>query len=158
VMKRPPRKAGEFIITRDMAGRILGFGTTFIIVLLSFLLIIGGDAKATPHELSLFYATFIMLQFWNLFNARVLGLNISAFSGIRENRLFIAIAAAIIIGTVLIIQFGGSIFRTAPLSLLDWLAVIGLTSPVLLLPEFLRYSRNLRAQNTANEANETNPA
>ncbi len=147
VMKRPPRKASDFIISRDMAQRILGYGVTFIVVLLSFLLIIGGDAKATPYELSLFYATFIMLQFWNLFNARVLGLDISAFNGIGENRLFMGIAAAIVIGTVLIIQFGGSIFRTTPLSLIDWLAVIALTSPVLLLPEFLRYSRNLRAQN-----------
>ena len=154
VMKRPPRRAGEFIITRDMAQRILGFGVTFIVVLIGFLLAIGGDAKATPYELSLFYATFIMLQFWNLFNARVLGLNMSAFKGISENRLFMAIAAAIVIGTVLIIQFGGGIFRTVPLSLIDWLAVIGLTSPVLLLPEFLRYSRNLRASNALNEASQ----
>jgi Ca2+-transporting ATPase len=152
VMKRSPRKAGDFIITPDMAGRILGFGVTFIVVLIAFLLIIGGDASATAYELSLFYATFIMLQFWNLFNARVWGMNASAFKNITENRLFLIIAAAIVIGTFLIIQFGGSIFRTEPLSLIDWLAVIGLTSPVLLIPEFLRYSRNLRARN-ADEAN-----
>lgn len=149
VMKRPPRKSTDFIISPDMAQRILGFGATFIIVLVAFLLIIGGDGQATPHELSLFYATFILLQFWNLFNARVLGLDMSAFKGIGENRLFIAIAAAILIGTVLIIQFGGDIFRTVPLSAGEWLAILAFTSPVVLTREFLRYSRNLKARNAA---------
>jgi Ca2+-transporting ATPase len=152
VMKHPPRKSSDFIITPDMAQRIIGFGVTFIVVLVSFLLIIGGDARATQHELSLFYATFILLQFWNLFNARVLGLDMSAFRNLGENRLFLGIAAAIAIGTVLIIQFGGDIFRTVPLSLVDWLAVFALTAPVVLLPEFLRYSRHLRARSAASES------
>ena len=152
VMKRTPRKSTDFIITPDMARRILGFGLTFIVVLIGFLLAIGGDAHATQYELSLFYAAFILLQFWNLFNARVLGLDMSAFKNLGENRLFLIIAAAIAIGTILIIQFGGDIFRTVPLSLLDWLAVFALTSPVLLLPEFLRYSRNLRARNAESAA------
>ncbi len=97
VMKRPPRKSTDFIITPDMARRILGFGLTFIVVLVGFLLAIGGDAHATQYELSLFYATFILLQFWNLFNARVLGLDMSAFKNLGENRLFLIIAAAIAI-------------------------------------------------------------
>ncbi len=147
VMKRPPRKSGEFIINADMVQRILGIGITFIVVLVAFLLVIEGDGVVTPHELSLFYATFILLQFWNLFNARVLGLDRSAFDEIGENRLFVIIAAAILIGTVLIIQFGGDVFRTVPLSLTEWLVIFVFTSPVLLIREFLRYSRHLRAQN-----------
>ena len=144
VMKRPPRKSSDFIITPDMSQRIIGLGVAFIAVLVAFLLIIESDGQVTPHELSLFYATFILLQFWNLFNARVLGLDISAFKGIGENKAFVAIAAAIIVGTVLIVQFGGDVFRTVPLSLGEWLAVIAFTSPVLLIREFLRYSRHLR--------------
>ncbi|MFN8449460.1 MAG: calcium-translocating P-type ATPase, PMCA-type [Anaerolineae bacterium] len=155
VMKRPPRKPTDFIISPDMARRILGFGITFIVVLVAFLVIIGSDGQTTPHELSLFYATFILLQFWNLFNARVLGLDRSAFKGIGENRLFVAIVIAILIGTVLIIQFGGDIFRTVPLSLGEWLAILALTSPVVLTREFLRYSRNLRARNAASDVDES---
>jgi Ca2+-transporting ATPase len=143
VMKRPPRKPTDFIISPDMARRILGLGLTFVVVLLGFLLIMGRDGL-TAHELTLFYATFIMLQFWNLFNARVLGLNLPTFKGMSENRLFGIIAAAILVGTVLIIQFGGEIFRTVPLSIGEWLAIIALTSPVVLVREFLRYSRKLR--------------
>ncbi len=151
VMKRKPRKSSDFIISPEMTRRILSFGLVFIAILVAFLLIIQSDGQVTNYELSLFYATFIMLQFWNLFNARILGLDMSAFKGMGENKQFVSIAAAIFIGTVLIIQFGGDIFRTTPLSLIDWLLVIGLTSPVVLLGEFLRYSRDLRARNAANE-------
>lgn len=146
VMRRKPRRSSDFIITRDMGQRILGFGVTFIVVLVIFLLAINRDGNVTEHELSVFYASFIMLQFWNLFNARVLGLDISAFKGLGENRAFPAIAAAIFLGTVLIVQFGGDIFRTVPLSLMEWLTIVAVTSPVVLLPEFLRYSRKLRSQ------------
>ncbi|MEP7290723.1 MAG: calcium-translocating P-type ATPase, PMCA-type [Chloroflexota bacterium] len=156
VMRRKPRKSTDFIISREMAQRIAGFGATFIVLLVGFLLVIAGDGIVTEHELSLFYATFILLQFWNLFNARVLGLDISAFKGLSENRAFPAIAAAILIGTILIIQFGGDIFRTVPLSVLEWLAIITLTSPVVLIREFLRYSRNLRAKNQQEAASMTN--
>ncbi|HVU12848.1 MAG TPA: calcium-translocating P-type ATPase, PMCA-type, partial [Phototrophicaceae bacterium] len=152
VMKRPPRKSTDFIISRDMSERILGLGLTFVGILVVFLLIIEGDGMVTPRELSLFYATFIMLQFWNLFNARVLGLDMSAFKGLGENRLFLAVAATIVIGTILIIEFGGSVFRTVPLSLGEWVAIFVFTSPVLLIREFLRYSRHLRAQNAERDA------
>ncbi len=152
VMKRKPRKSSDFIISPEMTRRILNFGVSFIVILVIFLLAIQADGVVTDHELTLFYATFIMLQFWNLFNARILGLDMSAFKGIGENKQFVGIAAAILIGTILIIQFGGDIFRTTPLSLVEWLLVIGLTSPVLLLGEFLRYSRDLRARNAAADA------
>ena len=152
VMKQHPRKSGDFIISRDMQRRIFSYGVTFIVVLVIFLLAVQHDGLVTGQELSMFYATFILLQFWNLFNARVLGLEMSAFKDLGENKAFVAIAAAILIGTILIVQFGGDIFRTVPLSLVDWLAIIGLTSPVVLIGEFLRYSRKLRAQNAAAEA------
>jgi Ca2+-transporting ATPase len=152
VMRRKPRQSTDFIITRDMGRRIIGLGVSVIVVSVIFLLAINGDGLVTAHELSLFYATFIMLQFWNLFNARVLGLDISAFQGMSENRAFPAIALAILLGTVLIVQFGGEIFRTVPLSLIEWLVIVAATSPVVLVREFLRYSRNLRANNAAREA------
>jgi Ca2+-transporting ATPase len=144
VMRRKPRKPGDFIITAGMARRILGLGVSFIVLLVGFLFLIQNDGLVTDYELSAFYATFIMLQFWNLFNARVLGRNVSAFKGILENRAFLYIAAAILIGTILIVQFGGSIFRTVPLALTDWLLILLGTSLVLVLGEAMRYLRGRR--------------
>ncbi len=79
-----------------------------------------------------------MLQFWNLFNAKCFGLRQSAFAKVSRNKGFLAIAAAILIGQILIVQFGGSIFRTVPLSVRDWLLIIAGTSVVLWIGELLR--------------------
>ncbi len=141
VMRRKPRRASDFIITPRMAQRIVGMGVLFIIGLVGFLIYIQNDGVVSDYELSVFYALFIMLQFWNLFNARVMGRNSSALSGLNENRTFGWIALAILIGTIAIVQFGGDIFRTIPLSVTDWLLIIVGTSPVLIVGEIMRYLR-----------------
>ena len=138
VMARTPRHPEAFIISQSMLRNILFTGLSFLLILTAFLLYIRQDNQITDYELSLFFTTFVMLQFWNLFNARCLGLNRSAFSGIFHNRGFIAIATTILVGQVLIIQFGGNVFRTVPLSLTDWIGITGLTSLVLWLGEFKR--------------------
>lgn len=149
VMKQLPRKSTDFIINPTMIRWILGFGVTFIILLVGFLMFIQNDGVVTDYELSVFYATFIMLQFWNLFNARVLGLNISAFSGIMENRAFMWIALAIFIGTIMIVQFGGEIFRTVPLEITEWIAITIVTSGVLWIGELFRWSARLKKDSAA---------
>jgi Ca2+-transporting ATPase len=141
VLKKPPRKPSDFIISPPMARRILGFGVAFIIALVAALFLISADGVESDFELSAFYATFVMLQVWNLFNARVFGRNVSAFYQITENRLFLIILAAIFIGTILIVQFGGDIFRTVPLTLDQWLTIIVITSPVLIVGEAYRFFR-----------------
>lgn len=141
VLKRKPRRPTDFIISAPMARRILGLGVTFIILLGAFLVFIQQDGAVTEYELTVFYATFVMLQFWNLFNARAFGRNSSALAGLNQNRLFGIIAIAILIGTIAIVQFGGDIFRTVPLSLTDWLLIIVVTSSVLILGEMFRYFR-----------------
>jgi P-type Ca2+ transporter type 2C len=88
-----------------------------------------------------------MLQFWNLFNARCLGLNQSAFKGLKENPSFLAIAAIILAGQILIVQCAGDIFRTVPISISDWLIVIFSTSAVLWIGEFIRFGKRLRSEN-----------
>jgi Ca2+-transporting ATPase len=145
VMKRPPRKASDFIISPPMARGILGLGLTFIVALVAALFLMQADGVASSYELSMFYAGFVLLQFWNLFNARALGSHESAFKGITENRAFLIIAGVIAVGTILIVTFGGTIFRTVPLAITDWIALFALTSPVLWVGEGLRW---LRRQNT----------
>ncbi|HOY69021.1 MAG TPA: calcium-translocating P-type ATPase, PMCA-type [Candidatus Ozemobacteraceae bacterium] len=145
VMKVPPRKPEDFIVTSVMARQIFGVGGIFLVALLGLLIYMQGDGM-TPRELTVFFSVFILLQFWNLFNARCLGLDQSAFRGLRNNRAFVFIAVAILIGQILIVQFGGSIFRTVPLSALDWLLILAVTSPVLIVGELIRwYHRSSRS-------------
>lgn len=149
VMNRPPRDSQAFIITPAMARSIFGVGTVFLVALIGMLLwmqrnMAGDDGQLTPKALSIFFATFVMLQFWNLFNARCLGLRQSAFTGIWENRSLLLIAAAIFVGTILLVQYGGEkVFRTVPLSPQEWAIIIGATSLVLAVGEVRRWMARL---------------
>lgn len=143
VMRDKPRGREDFIVTPAMARGIFGVGAVFIAVLIGFLLVIQ-EGGVDPHELSLFFTTFVMLQFWNMFNARRLGSTQSALSGLGSNLGFLWIAIAIFAGQILITQFGGEIFRTTPLSLKEWLIIAGGTSLVLVIGEFSRFARRLR--------------
>ena len=126
---------------------ILTTGIAFLIFLLGFLRHMRRDGEIDSYELSVFFAVFVTLQFWNLFNARCLGLKQSAFTGLSKNKAFVVIAASIVIGQILIIQFGGTVFRTVPLSLIDWLIITFGTSIVLLVGELLRLFQRVTAKN-----------
>jgi Ca2+-transporting ATPase len=138
VMEMPPRDSQAFIISKPMAISIFTVGPIFLLLLAGFLLYIQRDNATTPYELSLFFTTFVMLQFWNLFNAKCFGLKESVFSNLSTNWNFIGIALLILIGQIIIVQFGGQVFRTVPLSLTHWLIIIGGTSIVLWMGEIRR--------------------
>ncbi|MGK5092233.1 calcium-translocating P-type ATPase, PMCA-type [Deltaproteobacteria bacterium TL4] len=131
VMDRPPRNPDDFIITLTMAKQIGITALGFLVFFVGLLFYFQKDGQVDDYELSVFFTLFVLLQFWNLFNAKCLGQNHSAFSGILENKAFLLIAAVIFVGQVLIVQLGGSMFRTIPLSLTDW-GLITLTSSVVL--------------------------
>ena len=124
--------------------RFILFAAIFLAVLIGLLLYIQGDGGVTKHELSVFFTVFVLLQFWNLFNARCLGLTQSAFHGLTQNPGFIAIAAAIFIGQVLIVQFGGYLFRVEPLSFMEWVVITAATSVVLWIGEIWRLFKRVR--------------
>lgn len=128
VMSDKPRDPKSFIITQDMWFMIFSMGIVFFSVLVTLL-------ATSCCSLTEFFTIFVMLQWWNLFNARVFGQNRSIFNGLGKNWAFTGIASIIIIGQILIVQFGGEMFRTEPLSLSKWLLIIGITSPVLLVRE-----------------------
>lgn len=144
VMDHPPRNPNSFIISPIMMNNILITGLGFLIFLIGFLLYLKQDNLITEYELSIFFAVFVFLQFWNLFNARCLGLTQSAYQGLFTNKGFVAIACSIFLGQVLIIQFGGTIFRTVPLSILDWLLIILGTSIVLWIGELSRFLQRIK--------------
>lgn len=144
VMKRPPRNPEAFIVTRSMARNIIGKGTVFLVLLVLLLLHIQADNIITDYELSVFFTVFVMLQFWNLFNARCYGRDRSAFWRMSTNKGFVLIGAAILVGQILIVEFGASIFRTVPLSLQDWAAIVAGTSLVLWGEEVVRLLHRIR--------------
>lgn len=142
VMKRRPRNPNDFIITREMTLTILGTSIIFLVFLIKLLLFIQKQVN-TEHYLSIFFSIFVFLQFWNLFNAKCFGTKQSAFSNLFHNKIFIVIASTIALGQFFIVQYGGSIFRTVPLSLKDWILIIGGTSLVLWIGELGRLRARL---------------
>ncbi|MGB2925898.1 MAG: calcium-translocating P-type ATPase, PMCA-type [Limnothrix sp.] len=138
VLQRSPRHPDAFIITRAMATQITALGLSFLVFMISFLKYQMRDGEITLYELSVFFAVFVFLQLWNLFNARCFGLSISAFNGLVKNPAFVAIAATIFIGQVVMVQWGSSAFRTVPLSWQHWLWIISSTSLVLWFGEIWR--------------------
>lgn len=141
VMKERPRKSGpngDFIITKPMAINIFVVGALFVVVQLALLYFLNGDGGLTPLEQSKFFTFFVMLQFWNMFNAKAYMTGSSAFKGLFSNTTFLFVCAIIVIGQWLIVTFGGEMFNVVPLSFHSWLVIILSTSVVLWIGEIIR--------------------
>lgn len=144
VMKEKPRRSTDFIISKPMRYNIFGVGTAFLIVLMGLIYYFtNADGGMTVHRLTIFFTFFVMLQFWNLFNARVFGTNDSAFKGLSKSYGMELVVLAILGGQILIVQFGGAVFRTQPLDWQTWLVIIGVSSLVLWVGEFIRLIQRL---------------
>ena len=143
VMKEKPRKPTDFIITKPMQVMIFGVGLLFACILMGMLLYFEQESM-TVRELTIFFTFFVMLQFWNLFNARVFGTTDSAFKGISKSYGMEFIVLAILVGQFLIVQFGGAVFRTVPLDGQTWLLIIASSSLVLWVGEGIRWVQRLR--------------
>lgn len=143
VMKEKPRKASDFIINRSMGTGILFCGISFFVVMLAFLVYCErrGRGGVDTHELTWFFTTFVMLQFWNLFNAKALGSNRSAFRHFLQDKGMQLVLLLVLAGQWLIVTFGGEMFRTQPLSLKEWAIIIGSTSLVLWTGELYRAAK-----------------
>ena len=138
VMKEKPRKQNDFIITRGMYHNIIGTGFSFILILLGLYYWLGMDGEMSRYDLTVFFTVFVLLQFWNLFNARVFGTTHSALGHLKSSYVLMGVAAIILIGQFIIVQFGGEVFRCTPLSLKTWGILLAATSPVLWIGELLR--------------------
>ncbi len=159
VMKNKPRKPTDFIINRSMAWGIIGGGILFVAFLFGLMQYFrnvdltsltqfniadyfryyfdfnyGTGVALKPYDLSMFFTIFVFLQFWNLFNARAFESGHTAFYNAVKSKVFFITLAVIIIGQVLIVEFGGQMFSVVPLSVVDWLLIIGGTSVVMIVP------------------------
>ncbi len=142
VMREKPRKNTDFIVTPAMRYNILSTGISFVVLLLALLFFFtDAEGNVSPYDLSRFFTIFVMLQFWNMFNAKAFGTGKSAFADLRHCTGFLTTSTLIIAGQILIVTFGGEVFRTVPLLLKDWLIITGVTSLVLWIGEAMRLVR-----------------
>ncbi len=184
VLESKPRSRTDHIINRPMARTMLTYGLVFSVALILFWQLLWqkdftsmqqfvcslsdinvkelfslshSKAHLSTYELGLFFSTFVLMQFWNLFNAKYFCTGRSLIADINDHlhrhghpfrtfysRGFIGVVVAILIGQVFIVNFADRMFNVSPLHASDWLWIILLTSPVLILPDILRTIRRRR--------------
>lgn len=160
VMYERPRSSSDSIISSPMCASIVGVGLVFLILLVDLLFFFqyfcvdsidalltlrfhsNGVGELTTYELSLFFTVFVMLQFWNMFNARAFMTGHSAFHDLLSSKGFLWIALVILVGQYLIVTFGGAMFSVTPLLASDWIIIIASTSLVVFIPELFRLFRH----------------
>lgn len=139
VMNEKPRKRTDFIISKAMQSNIFITGACFLAVLLGIMAYMNNSAAGMDvHNLTIFFTVFVMLQFWNLFNASVFGTNHSIFKDAGHALGMLSVALIILVGQFIIVTFGGKVFRTEALPLMEWVYIIGGTSIVLWIGEIWR--------------------
>ena len=141
VMNDRPRKSGtngDFIITKSMTRSIFIVGAMFVAVQVALLLWMSSNGGMTPYRQSEFFTFFVMLQFWNMFNAKAYLSGSSAFKGLLENKSFLLVCLIIVFGQFLIVTFGGEMFNVVPLTAESWGIIIASTSLVLWVGEAMR--------------------
>jgi Ca2+-transporting ATPase len=139
VMNDKPRKNTDFIISKKMMKNILVTSGCFIAFLLGLLYYFTyGDGRISIYELSVFFSTFVLLQFWNMLNAKAFDTRHSAFHQLKDSKVFLFVAALILAGQLIIVTWGGEVFRTVPLSLRDWGIIILGTSLIFVIGEVQR--------------------
>ena len=148
VMKDKPRKASDFIINKSIGFGILFCGIVFFLVMFALLVYCErrGKGGVDVHELTMFFTTFVMIQFWNLFNAKALMSHHTAFRHFLKDKGMILVLVLVLVGQWIIVTFGGEMFRTTPLSLHEWLFIIGSTSVVLWVGELWRAFKRMIAK------------
>ena len=148
VMSDKPRKASDFIINKSIGFGILFCGIVFFLVMFALLVYCErrGKGGVDVHELTMFFTTFVMIQFWNLFNAKALMSHHTAFRHFLKDKGMILVLVLVLVGQWIIVTFGGEMFRTTPLSLHEWLLIIGSTSVVLWAGELWRAFKRMIAK------------
>lgn len=142
VMKENPRPRHAFIINRQMARQIVGVGIVFFILLL-ILLFHYEHQGWSLYEQSMFFTIFVMLQFWNMFNARAF-MSVDSALRLKDCRGFLFIALLVFFGQILIVTFGGLMFNVTPLYWSDWMLIIGASSLVLWIGEGMRWMKKYK--------------
>jgi Ca2+-transporting ATPase len=163
-MRLPPKKRDENILTRHMRNTILTTAVFFIVVMLFLLVGMEKRSDGTPgwfagvspsstefpeltvRQVSIFFTVYVMFQVWNEINCRSLVPDVSGFHGLVRNPIFLAIIGITVLGQVVIVTFGGDVFKVEPLNVLDWLVIAAATASVLVFAEVARRVRQAMAR------------
>ena len=122
-MEEPPKKRNEKIINKYMTNQITlnGIYSTMICIWFLKSKFISSIYRIDPSNkylLTAFFGLFIFIAIFNSFNARTYRLNI--LSNILKNKVFIAIIAFIAIAQIILIYYGGEVFRTTGLTIYEF--------------------------------------
>lgn len=135
VLNEKPRKIEDFIITKPMWKTIIGMGVLVFILLSTIVFDIARGSVWFGLDLTELFAIFMIINWWNLFNIRVFGKNRSVFHELKKSKNFVYGSIIILIGTIAIVQFGGEVFNTRPLSFNEWCTILAVTSPIVIIRE-----------------------
>ncbi|MFN4260402.1 MAG: HAD-IC family P-type ATPase [Gemmataceae bacterium] len=156
LMRMPPKKKDENIITPLMARTIFSTALFFIVVMMALLALMeyGGwfrdlgsgvlvdpDKRATSltlYQATIFFTVYVFFQVWNQINCRSLVPEVSGFHRIWHNPTFLAIAGTVAIGQIVIVTIGGEVFQVEPLSFTTWVVIIIATTSVLVFAAIAR--------------------
>jgi Ca2+-transporting ATPase len=160
LMKLPPKRKDENILTPSMIGTIFSTAAFFVIVMLGMLLGMeyagwfssgSGDnpegwdfLPLNIRQVTIFFTTYVLFQVWNQINSRTLTPEVSGLSGVFKNPMFLTIASLIVFGQLVIVNFGGTVFKVEPLRVIDWLVIAAGTTSVLGFAEIVRRIRKAR--------------
>ena len=139
LMSRKPTARSESIIGREMLSRIAVNGVFMCLVCLAQMkfnfLAIGAEEVSTAV-----FTMFVLFQLFNALNCRELG-DKSIFPNFFKNKLMLGAFCIAFALQVVITQFGGSVFGTVPLEVLDWVKVLGVSLSIVVLDELVRLVR-----------------
>ena len=158
LMKMKPKRRNENIVTPAMKITILTTASFFVVAMLALLLGMehfdwfkgeGDKSRAftqlTLRQVAIFFTVYVFFQVWNQINCRSLTPEQSGLKGLFKNPTFMTIASLIVVGQVIIITIGSSVFEVEPLGIVDWLLIAAVTSSVLLFAEIARRIRKPKA-------------
>jgi Ca2+-transporting ATPase len=154
LMRRPPKKRDENILTREMLNNIFITAGFFVVVMLVLLLGMqhwgwfGSEspqsrefAPLTFRQMTIFFTVYVFFQVWNQINCRSLSPEESGLHRLFENPQFLLIASLTVVGQILIVSIGGAVFNVEPLGLVDWIVIAVATASVLVFAEIARRVR-----------------
>ncbi|KAL3102112.1 hypothetical protein niasHS_003521 [Heterodera schachtii] len=167
LLKRKPYGRTKSLISRTMVKNIIGHGIYQLAVL--FGLLFFGEkfipglekerARELPHEagptmhFTIIFNTFVLMTLFNEINSRKIHGERNVFKGLFANPIFCTIWAITLVSQILIVQFGGRWFSTAPLTAIQWgvcflfgvfeliWGQIIVTIPSNVLPKFFAFGR-----------------
>jgi Ca2+-transporting ATPase len=153
LMRQPPKRRDESIITPAMRRTIATTAGFFVVAMLGLLLGLkagwfagpGGPSREfaplTTRQVSIFFTVYVLFQLWNQVNCRSLTPAASGLNGVWRNGAFLGILVLTLVGQVLIVTLGGAVFAVEPLGWVDWAVIGGSTASVLVFAEVARRLR-----------------